>query len=287
METILFSTIAAFVSRLVVHPLDTIKTRVQNSTSTQSRSFISVLRNTTQVSSLYNGLSVTLAFSVPGLAVHLSAYELAKQRFGLALSSDGGITPKDNVLVHALAATAAECVSGAFWTPMEVMKSKLQVETSRISKRNATLDLAKKIYREEGMRGFFRGYFVTLGVFVPHTVIYFVTYEQLKAFSIANPEIIPPYAGYLGSAAVAATVSSAVSNVFDVVKTRIQVAGSGSDPKFNRVLSTAIDMYKNEGGAKAFTRGMSARVLSIVPSSMLSMTIFEMLKDLAAKRKQQ
>ncbi|KAJ3064363.1 hypothetical protein HDU99_004491, partial [Rhizoclosmatium hyalinum] len=111
LDTILYSSIAAFVTRLIVHPLDTIKTRVQNGTTEQSRSIISVLRSTKHLGSLYNGISVTLALSVPGLAVYLSTYELAKRNVGLAFSKDG-VTPANNVFVHALAGTAAECLSG-------------------------------------------------------------------------------------------------------------------------------------------------------------------------------
>ncbi|ORY53238.1 mitochondrial carrier [Rhizoclosmatium globosum] len=278
LDTILYSSIAAFVTRLIVHPLDTIKTRVQNGTTEQSRSIISVLRSTKHLGSLYNGISVTLALSVPGLAVYLSTYELAKRNVGLAFSRDG-VTPANNVFVHALAGTAAECLSGFLWTPMEVMKSKLQVETTATGGTSATMDLAKRIYREEGMRGFFRGYFITLGVFIPQTVIYFVAYEQLKSYSLTQP--IPHFVGYLGSAAIASTLSSSISNVLDVVKTRIQVA---NDPQYNRMWNVAVDMYRNEGGVSAFTRGVTARVVSIVPSSMLSMTIFEVLKDLARRR---
>ncbi|KAJ3063444.1 hypothetical protein HDU98_000767 [Podochytrium sp. JEL0797] len=280
-ETVIFSSAAAFATRLVVHPLDTLKIRVQNGTTERSRSVLAVLRNTKHLSSLYNGLSVTLALSVPGLAVYLSTYEVSKYNIGMALSTDG--QPQSNVLVHALAGTIAECFSGVIWTPMEVMKSKLQVETAEVTT-NATVELAKKIYREEGMRGFFRGYFVTLSVFIPQTVIYFVTYEQLKAYSLSHSDTIPHYIGYLGSAAIASTISSSISNIFDVVKTRIQVA-DGSDHRYQRVFSVASDMYRNEGGFAAFTRGVTARVISIVPSSMLSMTIFEVLKEIYGSKR--
>ncbi|KAJ3107259.1 hypothetical protein HK100_003613 [Physocladia obscura] len=108
---------------------------------------------------------------------------------------------------------------------------------------------------------------------------YFVTYEQFKAYALSRKDIVPPFFGYLVSAGAASTISSSISNVFDVVKTRIQVSNS-IDPAHTRLIAVAASMYKNEGGLVAFTHGMGARVLSIVPNAMISFTVFEMLKDL-------
>jgi solute carrier family 25 iron transporter 28/37 len=51
----------------------------------------------------------------------------------------------------------------------------------------------------------------------------------------------------------------------------------------NAPLEIMKTMYRNEGGLRAFTKGMGARVLWMVPSSSVSMTIYEVLKN---KRKQ-
>ncbi|KAJ3356741.1 hypothetical protein HDU83_000157 [Entophlyctis luteolus] len=153
----------------------------------------------------------------------------------------------------------------------------MQVDTKTISSKES-LRLVSRIYHQQGLKGFYRGYWITLGVFIPQTVIYFVSYEQLK--NVAHySNYIPPYVGYLASAGIASVFSSSISNVLDVIKTRVQVADGAS------VGSVARELYLKEGGLKAFTRGMGARVMSIVPSTMISFTIFEVLKDWSVEKK--
>jgi hypothetical protein len=119
---------------------------------------------------------------------------------------------------------------------------------------------------------------------------YFVAYEQLKArglklmeqrTSSQSPSSNSNFPVYLVSSATAGAFAGAVSNVMDVVKTRLQVAGGSQGVS---MVAIAKEMYKNEGGLVAFTRGMMARVLWVIPSVTISMTIFEVLKE---RREQQ
>lgn len=54
--------------------------------------------------------------------------------------------------------------SGALWTPMDVMKARLQ-RGNEGGTTSATA-LLKKIWKEEGYRGVWRGYWVSMVVFV-------------------------------------------------------------------------------------------------------------------------
>jgi len=172
LNNLMASSAAALCSRLCTHPLDTVKTRVQVANTPQHLfpTFLHLLRT----GGLYRGLPIALTLSVPGLSVYLTTYDVAKN----ALSKQFPEHMQDSVANHMLSAGVAEVFSGLFWTPMEVLKQKQQIETgSRMSLtsgsaqlqqsvRTKTLDLAKMIYRQEGLAGFYRGYFITLGVFV-------------------------------------------------------------------------------------------------------------------------
>lgn len=173
LNNLMASSAAALCSRLCTHPLDTVKTRVQVANTPQHLfpTFLHLLRT----GGLYRGLPIALTLSVPGLSVYLTTYDVAKE----ALSKQFPAHMRDDsVANHMLSAGVAEVCSGLFWTPMEVLKQKQQIETtgSRAASststqqlqpvRMKTLDLAKMIYRREGLAGFYRGYFITLGVFV-------------------------------------------------------------------------------------------------------------------------
>ncbi|KAF8939463.1 hypothetical protein BGZ58_009637 [Dissophora ornata] len=330
------SSTAALCSRLCTHPLDTLKTRVQvsNTPVPLLPTFLSLVRN----GGLYRGLPIALALSAPGLSVYLTAYDLSKD----FISRQSPYLGSDSVINHMSSAVIAEVTSGLFWTPMEVLKSKQQVEnvssstslpsstassnfriaktfstatatatatsTSTSTTINAemsaptspatptparrapigTLDLARKIFRQEGLLGFYRGYFITLGVFVPYSMIYFATYEQLKenawqqrqpgAFDIAGQqEETLPFFTIVMCAAVAAGVAGGVSNMVDVVKTRWQISVLATTEENSSTRKIVRHMVR-QGGLASFTRGLGARVLWMVPSVTISMSMFEWLK---------
>ncbi|KAI1318555.1 hypothetical protein EDD11_006245 [Mortierella claussenii] len=358
------SSVAAFASRLCTHPLDTLKTRVQvsNTPLPLLPTFASLVKN----GGLYRGLPIALTLSVPGLSVYLTAYDLSKGSFSRYFPHLGA----DSVVNHMASAVVAEVSSGLFWTPMEVLKSKQQVENMSLSKTTvsalpskassipttslsktssplacsasttasstprlgsiaisasssssfstttttamskstptlastptpppncqptpiSTFELAKRIYRQEGLLGFYRGYFITLGVFVPYSMIYFATYEQLKEMawhdqhlfgSAVQPskqrEEALPFLTIVACAAVAAGIAGGISNIVDVVKTRWQISVLATTEE-NSSTGKIIQHMFRQGGLSSFTRGMGARILWMIPSVTISMSTFEWLK---------
>ena len=89
-----------------------------------------------------------------------------------------------------------------------------------------------------------------------------------------------PFQVYLVSSALAGFLAGTVSSALDVIKTRMQVGGVQTGGMW----TVAKQMYLHEGGWRAFTRGMVARVAWIVPSVSISMTLYEGLKDFFMRR---
>jgi solute carrier family 25 (mitochondrial iron transporter), member 28/37 len=189
---LVFASISALVARFITHPLDTHKTLRQYASSSMNVTPRTVLQ-------YYNGLGVSLFFSVPATTVYLTVYDQTKLQF----------KDRDSLSCHGWSAVAAEGTSAAFWTPMEVMKNKLQVHPSKSS-----LSLARSILATEGSRGFYRGYILSQMVFVPYTITYFVTYEYLKKEWKRKREL--GVAGYILCSVVSATLAGAITNPLDV-----------------------------------------------------------------------
>ncbi|KAF9948479.1 hypothetical protein BGZ72_009625 [Mortierella alpina] len=318
LNNLMASSAAALCSRLCTHPLDTLKTRIQVSNVPQPlfSTFLRLARD----GGLYRGLPIALTLSAPGLSVYLTAYDLSKERIARLFPSYIGT---DTVANHLASALIAEVSSGLFWTPMEILKSKQQVETvspavssslsstksTTVQARTAstttaaaasassakpisTLDLARKIYRQEGLLGFYRGYFITLGVFVPYSMIYFATYEQLKAMAWRQrqqhprldnspnrqqPGEVLPFMTIVGCAAVACGIAAAASNTVDVVKTRWQTSILTTTEATSSSRRIATQLFR-QGGLAGFTKGMAARILWMIPSVTISMSLFEWFK---------
>ncbi|KAL1921501.1 uncharacterized protein VTP21DRAFT_11217 [Calcarisporiella thermophila] len=248
------SSCAAVVARVLTHPLDTLKTRLQISDQPQTSILQFALRLSREDPRhpwrpFYRGLPVAVAFGVPALSIYLATYDQAKS-FLPQVGGEG--LERETVVNHLLAGACAECVSGLVWTPMEVMKNRLQAggdaRAGEELTRESTRRLAGEIWQKEGVRGFFRGYWLSLAVFVPYTMLYFALYEELKRVArlhYASPAPAPaptalpdeaqalPFHMYLACSAVSCAFASSVSNVLDVVKTRWQVMTSSHTSSYS------------------------------------------------------
>ncbi|KAJ3119827.1 hypothetical protein HK098_005105 [Nowakowskiella sp. JEL0407] len=221
------SAVAAFISRLVTHPLETVKIRIQSGTLANVNPLAALYLIITNEGwrSLFSGITIALTFSIPALTTYITSYDYLKpfiaHLFGLSVT---------NAIVHLISGALSETISAVFWTPMEVIKARLQTSNSSVS----TASMIRSIYNAEGIAGFYRGYFLGIAVYVPHSIVFFIVFEQLKMlfsktlFDPSQPleidQSLPVWA-VLVSSMIAAACAGAVSNFVDVIKTKWQIAG--------------------------------------------------------------
>lgn len=99
---IVASAIAAIAARICTHPIDTIKIRLQTSSS-QPKNY--------SLLSLYAGIIPAIAFSVPALSVYLCTYDYCK---GLLIQLIG----REEVWMYLISGTMSEITSNFLWVPM-------------------------------------------------------------------------------------------------------------------------------------------------------------------------
>jgi hypothetical protein len=279
-------------SRCIVHPLDTLRARimVSQASSGPGVGLVSSAR-AAGLRSLYQGIGVSVVMQAPAVATYLTSYEHAKA----AIATTAQLSDK-HPAVHLSAGLIAETVSAVFWVPMEVVKQRAQIRTGASS----SFAVARDLLRHEGPRAFFNGYALTVGVFGPYSMFYFVSYEQLKdmwarRLAVMCHEDLPLYA-VASSASLAGATAGALTCPLDIIKTRLQTQGDiarlslgvGASPGANASASGAV-LYKGtwhaaktiliEEGMRGFLRGVSARVLWIMPGTAITMTTFEFLKS--------
>ncbi|KAI9221038.1 mitochondrial carrier domain-containing protein [Blastocladiella britannica] len=319
------SSMAAIAARLASHPFDTVKTRIMADPSATVRSvagssggFASTARAIVAhdgLAALYRGLPISLAFSMPAVSAYLWVYDASKAAIDanplLPFSASSPMT-------HFTAAILAELCSGLMWTPLELIKSKQQCSMSASSSSSSSSstspyppsksvrDIATRIYRQDGLIGFVKGYWISIMVFVPYSIVYFGTYEQLKAaFASRQPPPSPqppttdsigfrsqppslPFYAYMASAAVAGGLAAAISNPLDRIKTVIQVSDTpvtGPTARAGRLLQVARSLVAAEGWVGAFSRGLTSRVIWAVPNTVVAMAVYEGLKVAVPRKK--
>jgi hypothetical protein len=78
-SNLLGSSTAGIIARLVCHPIDTVKSRLQSGKISFGSDIIQTFRNNYKnegITSLYRGLSATIFGGVPGVCIYLTSYDV-------------------------------------------------------------------------------------------------------------------------------------------------------------------------------------------------------------------
>ena len=272
------SAAAGCFSRCFVHPMDTLRSRVMVSTSSTVtlRSAFRDLLLTDGLRGLYRGFGISIIMQAPAVATYLTTYDASKKHITIQTGLSVTSAP-----VHLASGLIAETVSAVFWVPMEVIKQRAQVRSIGAA---SSISIARDLLSREGPRALFSGYALTVGVYGPYAMIYFMAYERFKQWSAlqctgnrnATEELSTPWIA--SSAATAAAIAAAVTTPLDVIKTRLQTQGDIGGRNAYKGTFHAAKIIVAEEGLVRFVRGVSARVMWIMPGTAITMSTFEYLK---------
>ncbi len=159
-----------------------------------------------------------------------------------------------------------------------MIKSNLQVSAVPLTTRQQV----RAIYQRRGVVGFFKGYWITLGVFAPYSFVFFLTYEALKARLAAGGGGGEGGAGadplrfhqHFTCAATSASLAAISTHALEVAKTRAQV----SELSVRGILRSMTSHPQGGGWRTLLTKGLGARLLYIIPSAGLNLALYEQLK---------
>lgn len=269
-QTLLASVSANVAARVLCYPLDTIA--IQHASSTR-RPIFSV-----PLTTYYRGVGASIAITTPAVALYYCTYRGTKNYLKPHLG--------DSTSNYLVAGTVAELVSSLLWTPLEVVKSRLQI--SRTKQDGRLLYQLRDIMRKEGVRGFYRGYVMGLAIYTPYSLASWTVYENAKK--------LPADMSYTAKVALSAGLANvcvlSVIYPFDLVKTRYQVATSGTVAGIEGAAVTSgasrtsdrlgirhiVKNVMRESGKRGFYAGFAPRLMFAFPSAIVTMSVIEYLK---------
>lgn len=306
----LSSASAGIISRLLTHPLDTAKARLQAPRQPAYKGTLDVLRRTSKAegfTALYRGFGAIIVGGTPGTMTYLCSYDYVKNK--LTQTEHNTSIPRiPEFAVHFGAGMLAETIACIIYVPVDVIKERLQVQTNIAANGekhtyiyNGSYDALKKIMRNEGLAGIYKGYLATLASFGPFSAFYFVFYEEMKKLSKEHLNKVDsesskettelPFRYNVLCSASAGAAASWITSPLDMAKLRLQIqrGNNASESKlapktlnYRNMIDCLSYIYK-EGGVKGLFRGAGARVLHFVPSMTITMTCYEEFKSYYSK----
>ena len=313
------SATAGIISRICTHPLDTAKARLQSGGKVANtyRGPVDVLRKTIRTEGIrgwYRGFGAILVGGTPGTMVYLCSYEMIKKRLSAISNSND-----ESFIVHFASGMLAETIACIVYVPVDVIKERLQVQQQQQRGKGAassqqqyhgSYDAMRKIMKNEGLGGIYKGYGATLLSFGPFSAIYFGLYEFMKKSvrehlqlrqgqsSDENGELQKvqveqeydlPFHWVVGCSASAGAAASWLTSPLDMAKLRLQVqrgkaaTGGESSQVMYRGMVDALQFAFRNGGIKGLFKGALARVLHFTPATCITMTAYETCKSFYAK----
>jgi len=265
--------IASAFADFVMHPIDTIKTRQQ-----ASKIALSITEACTKIynccgfTGFYAGVRPMVIGDGLAGAIKFATYEMGKGFFKKNIFERW--IPCSNFLCGAIAMIACSFVL----VPGELLKQKLQSGMA-----SSLLGGITSIFAAEGICGFFQGYGATMLRDIPYTMLELGLYDSFKIlFKRLEGTDKPSQRNELLAAGMSGALTGFSTTPLDVIKTRIMTTKIGeATPGFFRVIS---DILKEEGASGLF-KGAAARVLWLVPFTMLYLPSYETSKRLLMQRK--
>ena len=163
----------------LVYPIDLVKTMITINKAQESLSIfgnIHHIQKTLGVRALYKGLGTTCVGIFPYAGFKFAFYEEFKRLYKI-MSNDANIGAYENLVFGGLAGCCAVTIT----YPTDLMRRKRQAQIIK----NDTLDmkyttLVKSVYKEHGLKGFYKGLSVTYYKVIPSTALVFALNEGIK-----------------------------------------------------------------------------------------------------------
>lgn len=187
------SGLAGLLTQVITNPIWVLKTRILSSDRSAEGAYPGMLSGARRllrsegIAGFYRGLSVSM-LGVSHGAVQFAVYEPAKRMYfgqkrrrqgsGEASPSQDKMSTESTIVISSL----AKLVAGAVTYPHQVLRSRMQNYDADERFGRGLRQVVGKIWREDGVRGFYRGLMTGVVRVLPATWVTFLVYENTKFY---------------------------------------------------------------------------------------------------------
>ena len=147
---------------------------------------------------------------------------------------------------------------------------------------NGLLDAVHKIYLEDGVQKFYRGFVPTMLGIVPYAGLSFLTYESCKSTYRKWTDGTEPSSMYrMAFGACAGFVGQSTTYPLDIVRRRMQTDGTQGpkNPEYRTIFSTIKSVLWNEGLITGLYKGLSMNWIKGPIAVGISFTTYDFIHE--------
>ncbi|CAN8064437.1 unnamed protein product [Agarophyton chilense] len=282
---------AGLAAVLLLHPLDTLRTRAQVSTGVAALRILRDMVMREGPLAMYKGVVPAAFGSVVSWACYFHWFQQAQEFYRKRIQYD--------TVSHLLAGATAGAMTSLATNPIWVVKVRLQLQAMNSFDHTGLRPYAgfsdglKSIMRDEGVRGLYRGLGPSLWL-VSHGAIQFTLYERFKAWLKNEQDVrkqlvfAPLTHTTVYQSLVASTASKLIASVstypIQVARTRMQDRAA-DNKKYHSFGQAFLHISRTEG-IKGLYRGLSANIARVTPQAAVTFITYEQILGLSASSKQ-
>lgn len=195
--------------------------------------------------------------------------------FGVYGNTQRNLPNPNSIASHFIAGSTAGFVQTFVCSPMELVKTQLQLQGQGKSEGKHAIaskyrytsasDCLRRLYQNYGIRGVYRGLSITLAREIPSLGMYFASYEYMHQKYFPEPESSSPLK-VLCAGGCAGMCSWIFTYPIDVIKSRFQGDGYDGHYKYSSVKDCIVKSYRKEGYS-VFSRGLTSTIVRAFPTN--------------------
>ncbi|XP_076629198.1 dephosphocoenzyme A carrier [Colletes latitarsis] len=269
--------VAGALAKTTIAPLDRAKINFQISKQPYSgRAALEFLIKTLRTEgllSLWRGNSATMVRIIPYSAVQFTAHEQWKRILGI--NGSGRKKPELNFLAGALAGITSQGTT----YPLDLMRARMAV--TQKTEYKTLRQIFVRIYMEEGILAYYRGFVATLLGVIPYAGCSFFTYDLLRNMLTVYTVTIPGFPASLICGGIAGMVAQTSSYPLDIVRRRMQTSAVKGQ-HYHTIGSTIMKIYREEG-LMAFYKGLTMNWVKGPIAVGISFATHDTIRDILRK----
>mmetsp|Transcript_4418 Transcript_4418/g.15356 ORF Transcript_4418/g.15356 Transcript_4418/m.15356 type:complete len:389 (-) Transcript_4418:48-1214(-) len=262
---------ARMASQSTIHPLDTVKVRMQAPTKGPSASAsagkyglgsgTAIASGAAQIGSLYRGVAGAAGGAGIAIGTYFAFYGATKRT----------LTEHTQLSLGAVAFLAG--AAGALGSSIVKVPAAVCIRSVQANLYPNVVAASKGITKAAGVRGLFTGYLPTVLEDVPDMAVKFAAYEMARQLYGAAMQRSPNAAEDMALGGGAGALAAAATTPLDVCKTRMMVAAA-SRPS----IASAARAVLSDAGPRGFFAGVGPRALSNGVNSAVFFAFFETIR---------